>query len=174
MKTATSTCRPWSLNMARMNATGGAVVMAVAMTGYLLKLHASQADVTTLYWILGPTAALAEILSGSRFTFEHDLGFVSSELHVVITKACSGVNFLVAALIVLGLCLVRIRRPCFAVAGLAASAIVALGTTVAVNALRVLWVADVGPDHRVQGTALYMSSLLLLHLGGQSVTRKLQ
>jgi exosortase K len=157
--------------------SGNAMTVAIALVaiGCLLKLHASHADAKTLSWILGPTAALAELVAGSPFTFEHRLGFVNAELNVVITKACSGVNFLVAALSVLGLRLVTIRRWTLEVAGLAALAIVvALGTTVGVNAVRVLWVADIGAQHRVQGTTLYVSALLLLHLGAQHVTRRLR
>jgi exosortase K len=69
---------------------------------YCLKLHYSRAAAADLLWILEPTRRLVELTTGSGFGFEPE-GFVSTDLGIVITPACAGVNFMIMALLTLAL-----------------------------------------------------------------------
>lgn len=163
-----------SLSRVRRACSDVLIVIVLSLVAYGIKLHASQANATELTWILGPTAMLAGVLAGSLFTFEQGVGFVSSDLNVAITCACSGTNFLVAALVALGLLGVgRIAHVRSGIAWLLGCAALAYAATVGVNALRVLLVSHVGPHHRAMGTALYVSSLLLLHLGARRLVGRI-
>ncbi len=62
-----------------------------------LKYHYSIAHAENLKWILAPTAALVEIISGHLFYFEPDIGYINQDLRIIIAPACAGVNFLIAA-----------------------------------------------------------------------------
>jgi exosortase K len=150
-------------------------VIAVAMFG--LKRHYSTAAVEDLRWILWPTSALAGLLSGSPFEFEAGAGYLSRDRFFVIEKSCAGVNFMIAALGLLGFGLGghadRTRR---AVPIVAASLAVSYAAAVFVNTARILvalWVpsAEVASGwwtaarvHRVEGIAVYFGGLVLLHL----------
>jgi len=70
----------------------------VALAGALaLKLHYSTASADQLRWILAPTAALVELVSGASFEFESRAGYISRERGFLIANSCAGVNFLIAA-----------------------------------------------------------------------------
>ena len=70
---------------------------AVAGVVYALKLHHSSATAADLRWILAPTAAAVEALTGKRFIYEDGAGYLSTELSFLIAPSCAGVNFLIAA-----------------------------------------------------------------------------
>jgi len=62
-----------------------------------LKHHYSKASSDALTWILSPTAAIVEILTGNQFIKEADAGFFNQDTRIMIAPACAGVNFLIAA-----------------------------------------------------------------------------
>ena len=62
-----------------------------------LKLALPSASHRDLLWMLGPTAALVELLTGLPFRFHEELGFYSVQAGVVINSGCAGVNFFITA-----------------------------------------------------------------------------
>jgi exosortase K len=149
------------------------LVLAVA-TG--LKLHYSRAASDDLIWILRPTAALTELISGIPFAPEAGTGYLSRAAHAIIAPACAGINFLI---IVFGLTAatgisrltgngLRLGWICGALAG-------AYLVTIGVNALRIvvsinLYGADIyhgivtpGAVHRAAGVCIYFACLLACH-----------
>lgn len=157
--------------------------VALALAGaFALKLHYSRADAGELWWVLGPTTALVERLSGGGFVFEAGEGFVSHSLRFVIAPSCAGVNFLIAAFLSLVIGLVgRWRSLLSALAFTAVSALVAWGVAVIANAARIAgaiavraWdvtILDGGQLHRLEGTLVYIAFLVTLYAAASAVLR---
>jgi exosortase K len=154
-----------------------AVLAAIVTVMFLLKRHYSTAPVEDVRWILWPTSGMVSVLSGSTFEFEHGAGYLSRERLFLIEKSCAGVNFMIAALGMIGFALSRDvdggRRGASIVAcSLALSYLAA----VLVNAARILVAmplasADLASGwwtaariHRLEGIAVYFAGLLLLDL----------
>src|SRR5688500_12683491 len=76
------------------------VVLAIA---FALKQHYSTASVNELRWILAPTTAIVELITGSQFQFESHAGYMNKEGTFLIAASCSGVNFLLTAFLMLSL-----------------------------------------------------------------------
>jgi exosortase K len=154
---------------------------AIALAMYVLKRHYSIAPVEDLRWILWPTSALVSLLGGAAFAFERGAGYVSREHFFVIEKSCAGLNFMIAALGMIGFALAGGAGRARSIAGVVARSL-ALGyaATVLVNALRILialrlasadlasgwWTA--GRIHRVEGIAVYFGGLWLLSLAARA------
>ncbi len=78
-------------------------LVVVLLCAVAVKQYYSTASVNQLRWILAPTTALVEMVSGSRFEFEPYAGYISSDRTFVIAASCSGVNFLITAFLMLSL-----------------------------------------------------------------------
>lgn len=147
-----------------------------ASAAYLLKRHYSTAAAGELTWILGPTAALVQQVTGAVFAFEAGVGYVSAGLGTAIVTGCAGVNFLVAAL--LTLFAASALHPRWVHGALFALPL-AYVATVVVNATRIL--IDIATrqhavfglshadQHRYLGVAIYMAALLGLFQLGSGV-----
>src|ERR1700712_5106276 len=72
-------------------------LIAVLLCGAVVKIYYSVASVNDLVWILAPTKVLVSLATGVGFTFEPYSGYMSSDRSFLIAAACSGVNFLIAA-----------------------------------------------------------------------------
>jgi exosortase K len=159
------------------SARRAATLVAIAGLMFALKLHYSAAAVEQLRWILGPTSGVVSLLSGATFEFEQGAGYLSRERLFLIEKSCAGVNFMIAAVGMIGFALSRDvdggRRGASIVAcSLALSYLAA----VLVNAARILVAmplasADLASGwwtaariHRLEGIAVYFAGLLLLDL----------
>jgi exosortase K len=68
-----------------------------------LKYFYSTVSVNQLDWILAPTTALVELISGQRFQFESSAGYINSDHSFLIAASCAGVNFLITAFLMLAL-----------------------------------------------------------------------
>jgi exosortase K len=68
-----------------------------------LKAFYSSASVNGLRWILAPTTFLVEIVTGESFHFESYTGYMNSDFSFLIADSCSGVNFLIAAFLMISL-----------------------------------------------------------------------
>jgi exosortase K len=138
-----------------------------------LKFHYSTASVDELRWILAPTTTLVELFSDRSFAFESYAGYMSSDRTFVIAAPCAGVNFLIAAFLMLSL--KRLWRERFRGTSwsflLLAGAGAFLATLIA-NTVRI-WIAlemqsvktswlTANQVHRVQGIVVYFGFLLLL------------
>lgn len=76
----------------------------IGMIALGLKLHYSRADSDGLVWILKPTAILVRGVTGAVFEYQSSAGYLSRELDILIAPACAGVNFLIIAFVMAGLC----------------------------------------------------------------------
>src|SRR5215470_13854054 len=77
--------------------------LLVLAGAFALKLHYSTASADQLRWILAPTTALVELVSGASFEFESHAGYISRERGFLIANSCSGVNFLITAFLMLSM-----------------------------------------------------------------------
>lgn len=148
-----------------------AVLALVLVAAYALKRFYSVAGADELDWILRPTTALVEAATGYSFVREQGAGYENRDLMFVIAPSCAGVNFLIAAFVMLSFTLVP-RRGGWAALWAAGAA---FGTTVVVNATRIVLVLAVHregatygwltPDrlHRLIGAAVYLVALCALY-----------
>ena len=80
-----------------------AQLLVVGLCALGLKSFYSTATADDLLWILAPTTALVELLSGQRFDFESYEGYMNSDRTFLIAVPCAGVNFLITAFLMLAL-----------------------------------------------------------------------
>lgn len=139
------------------------------------KFYYSSAGVNELRWILAPTASLVEWATWSSFSFESYVGYMNREHTYLIAASCSGVNFLIAAFLMLSLGRLWNERPgpthwSFLVkAGATAYFATLIANTVRISvamqmqglAPAVGWLDEEG-SHRLLGIVIYFGSLLLL------------
>jgi len=150
---------------------------AVLAAAAVAKLFYSTASVNELRWILAPTSFLVELVTGVRFRFESYAGYINEDHSFLIADSCSGVNFLIAAFLMLAMLMLwngkqaRVAWYTFPIA-----AFTAYISTIAANTVRIavalklhlmnataLWI---NPEqaHRLQGIFVYFGFLLLLYL----------
>jgi exosortase K len=142
-----------------------------------LKAYYSAVSVNGLRWVLAPTAFLAEFTTGETFHFESYSGYMNEDLSFLIAASCSGVNFLIAAFLMLALARLWRRRGeglmwSFIPATLGAAYV----ATIIANTIRItiamrvhrmepemVWV---NPEqlHRFEGIFVYFGCLLLLYV----------
>jgi len=143
-----------------------------------MKRYYADAPVDDLQWILGPTARLAAALTGARFDREPGEGYLSHEHVFLISKACAGINFMIAAFGMVACMSVSRRRvrSCLAGAGvLLVSVLASYAAAVLVNAVRItvaMWLAahpvriqwmTAVQLHRFEGIVFYFGGLVLLY-----------
>jgi exosortase K len=142
-----------------------------------LKLYYSTASADELRWILAPTTALVELLSGKRFEFESYAGYLSSDRSFVIAVPCAGVNFLITAFLMIGLR--RLWRERFQPVSwrfVPLAAALAYVATLVTNTVRIClalemrarnvevsWLTN-NQMHRLEGIVVYFGFLLLLFM----------
>ena len=140
-----------------------------------VKAFYASASAEALGFVLGPTTALVTLFSGQRFEFEPGAGYLSRELAYLIAPACAGLNYWIIAFATLVLGFTpRIERPAARAAWLLAAAALAYLATLLVNAARIAIALELraaalpawltaGAAHRLEGIAVYLSSLWLLN-----------
>ena len=155
--------------------TWSAQLALVGLCALALKFYYSTATADDLLWILRPTTALVELLSGQRFEFESYAGYVSSDRRFVIAVPCAGVNFLITAFLMLGLRrLWRERFRAISWRFIPLAGLLAYVATLVANTTRI-WLAlgmraravaisglTNNQLHRLEGIVVYFTFLLLL------------
>lgn len=150
----------------------GAVVLGCV---FALKLFYSTAGADDLRWILAPTTACVELVSGTSFEFESHAGYMSEDRTFLIAASCAGVNFLITAFLMLsGRKLFRDRSKDLAWGFLPTAAGIAYLATLAANTTRITlalgtrgtpsdvsWF-DPNQIHRFEGIFIYFIFLLVL------------
>ena len=145
----------------------------VLLCVFALKLFYSTASANELRWILAPTAALVELVTGRSFSFEPYAGYISDDRSFLIASSCAGVNFMITSFLMLSgrkLLNSHTRRNAWlfipAAGGIAYLVTLVANTTRISLALRlrpanISWLA---PDqiHRFEGIVVYFIFLLLL------------
>jgi exosortase K len=147
----------------------------VLVAAFALKLHYSTASADQLRWILAPTAALVELVSGATFEFESHAGYISRERGFLIANSCAGVNFLIAAFLMLSIRkLLGDRSKEIAWGFIPTAALIAYLATIVANTARItialllrqssVEIGWLNPDqlHRFEGVFTYFGFLLLL------------
>jgi exosortase K len=156
------------------------VVLLCALT---LKLYYSSASANELRWILAPTTALVQLISGTSFEFESHAGYISSDHSFVIAVSCAGVNFLITSFLLLSLRkLWRDRSRNITWKFIPLSAIVAYLATIVTNTVRVstaLWLRGMPLElswlnrnqlHRLEGIFIYFGFLLMLFMVTEKIS----
>jgi exosortase K len=155
---------------------------AVLAGAAALKFYYSTASVNGLRWILAPTTSLVELINGERFTFESNAGYMSGDHSFIIAAACSGVNFLITAFLMLAVMkLWKSRTTAISWMFIPSSAVIAYLATIIANTVRIatamrfrrmdpetVWL---NPDqlHRFEGIFIYFGFLLLLFILAEMV-----
>ena len=155
------------------------VVLAGAFT---LKLYYSAASADQLRWILAPTTALVELVSGASFEFESYAGYMSRDRSFLIAGSCAGVNFLITAFLMLSLRkLVGDRSQNIGWGFIPAAALIAFLTTLIANTARIsiaMQLQKMPPEigwlnaeqlHRFEGIFVYFGFLLLLFFVSEKI-----
>jgi len=169
------------------------VLTVVALVAYALKRHYADATTDALSWILTPSAHLVSLVTGVVFTAVPGEGYFSAERMFLIEKACAGVNFMIAAFVLVAFALLH-RVPSSCSAGrvvLFGSGATIVGVSVlasylaalVVNATRIviaMWLAahptgwsSLSPAdiHRLEGITVYFGGLWLLYALVQWIDR---
>lgn len=156
---------------------------AVLLCAVAVKLHYSAAGADQLRWILAPTAAFVELVSGARFEFEAHAGYVNGDRSFVIAASCAGVNFLITSFLMLSLRrLWGDRSNETAWSYIPCAALAAYLATLAANTVRISaalstrglptevgWLSP-GGVHRLEGIFIYFGFLLLLFAAAEKVS----
>ncbi len=74
----------------------GPALAASVLLAAGVKLAYSRCGPDDLRWMTGPTQAIVGLLSGIDFTYETGYGYVNLAHRLVISKSCTGVNYLLA------------------------------------------------------------------------------
>jgi exosortase K len=155
----------------------------VLVCAFALKLYYSRASANHLRWILAPTTACVELVSGTSFEFESHAGYVSGDRGFLIATSCAGVNFLITAFLMLsGKKLLSDRSKDIAWGSIPASAVIAYLVTLVANTTRIAIAlrlqrmpGEVGwlnPNqiHRFEGIFVYFGFLLLLFVASETMS----
>lgn len=155
-----------------------AVMVICALT---LKLYYSEASANQLRWILAPTTAFVELVSGVSFEFESYAGYISRDRSFLIAPSCAGVNFLITAFLMLSARkLLRDRSQIIGWRFIPAAALIAYLVTLVANTVRIAVALRLGslPEnsylnsnqiHRVEGIFVYSGFLLLLFVVSEKI-----
>ncbi|MEP6947090.1 MAG: exosortase K [Acidobacteriota bacterium] len=159
----------------RQNVNLIAQVAAVLTSAAALKFFYSGTSVNGLRWVLAPTAFLVQTVGDQSFTFEPYAGYMSADHSFIIAASCSGVNFLIAAFLMLTITkLARNWRGQTSWMFLPICAAAAYLTTIVANAVRILGAMELqhrdtetiwlnpAECHRFEGIIVYFGFLLLL------------
>ncbi|MGD9589362.1 MAG: exosortase K [Pyrinomonadaceae bacterium] len=156
---------------------------AVALCVTAIKSHHSTASVDDLVWVLAPTTRLVEIVTGLDFTFESGAGYMSADHSFQIAASCSGVNFLIAAFLMIAVGWIWKRPFGPGWTFLPISLIMAYATTIVANTVRIstaLQLRQIDPDliwlnpdqmHRFEGIVVYFGFLILVFVAGERMLR---
>jgi len=154
--------------------------IAVLASAFALKHYYASATADQLRWILAPTTACVEIVTGSSFEFESGAGYISEDRSFLIASSCAGVNFLITGFLMLSLRkLLRDRSKTIGWRFIPIAAVNAYVVTLVANtariaiALRTEWTEAgwLNPSqlHRFEGIFIYFAFLLLLFVVSESI-----
>jgi exosortase K len=151
-----------------------AQLIGILLSAFTIKHLYSTSGVDELRWILAPTTFLVELISGVTFNFESHAGYLSSDRSFLIAASCAGVNFLIAAFLMLSLA--RFWRASLSWRFIPCAFILAYLGTIVANTVRIstalqlqqtpLEIASLSSNqiHRLEGILVYFGFLLVLFL----------
>lgn len=124
--------------------------------------------------MLAPTTFLVELITGASFSFEAHAGYMSSDRRFLIAGSCAGVNFMIAAFLMLSCGQFFKRKLSYKFIPLAVA--VSYATTIIANTVRISTALQLQQTplnvnglsanqlHRLEGILIYFGFLLLLFL----------
>jgi exosortase K len=151
-----------------------AQLILILLVALGLKHLYSTAGVNELRWILAPTTFLVELVSGVTFNFESHAGYMSSDRSFLIAASCAGVNFLIAAFLMISIG--RFLRQNLSWKFLPAALVISYVATIVANTVRIstalqlqhtqLEISGMSSNqlHRLEGILIYFGFLLVLFL----------
>lgn len=154
--------------------------MVVVVCVLALKQYYSTATADRLRWILAPTTACVEAVTGTSFEFESGAGYINRERSFLIANSCAGVNFLITAFLLLSMRrLLRDRSKSVGWRIIPAAAVIAYLVTLVANTVRIAIALQMGwteaswlnPSrvHRLEGIFIYFGFLLLLFVVSENI-----
>ncbi len=149
--------------------------VVVLVCAFTLKLYYSTASANQLRWVLAPTTAIVELVSGTPFEFESHAGYINRDSGFLIATSCAGVNFLITAFLMLSMRkLLSDRSQNIAWGFIPTAAVIAYLATLVANTARISialrlqrisaessWLSP-NQLHRFEGIFIYFGFLLLL------------
>lgn len=160
-----------------LNARHPVQLIVILLCAAGLKYFYSTTSVNQLRWILAPTTALVELISGQSFQFESHAGYINSDHSFLIAASCAGVNFLITAFLMLSLGhLWRNRSQSLSWKFVPYAALIAYLVTLVANTVRITTALQLrsmrietgllspGQLHRFEGIFIYFGFLLLLYV----------
>ena len=157
--------------------------VVVLVCAFTLKQYYSTASANQLRWILAPTTACVELVTGSSFEFESHAGYIIGDRGFLIASSCAGVNFLITAFLMLsGRKLLSERPKDVAWGFIPAAAVIAYLVTLVANTTRIsiaLWLQRMPAEggwlnpnqvHRFEGIVVYFGFLLLLFVVSENIS----
>jgi exosortase K len=161
------------------------LVAVAVLVAWGLKRHYADARADDLWWILSPTACLVGATTGATFMMQPGEGYFSRECLFLIEKSCAGVNFMIAAFVMLVVALAhRARSGASAAHVIGASLLASYSAAVVVNTVRItvaMWLGahpatlsgfSAADIHRVEGITVYFAGLVLLYEVVQRLDRR--
>jgi exosortase K len=160
------------------------VLAGALLISWALKRHYADARADDLLWILTPTTRIVGVVSGAHFSLQVGEGYFSRERMFLIEKSCAGINFMIAAFLMLVVALFhRVRSAVSAAGVLGVSLAVGYAAAVVVNAGRIavaMWLAahpgalfiGAADVHRLEGITVYFGGLVLLYEVVQRLDRR--
>jgi exosortase K len=152
-----------------------AQLVVALLCAFALKLYYSTASADQLRWILAPTTAFVEMVSGAAFKFESHAGYISADRSFLIAPSCAGVNFLIAAFLMLSIRkLLSAGTKNVAWAFIPAAFLISYVATLVANTARIsialqlqrtpAGIGWLNPEqlHRFEGIFIYFGFLLML------------
>ena len=151
-------------------------LLVVVFLALALKYRFSSVNADDLLWVLAPTAAAVDVVTGEEFEFESGAGYMNREKTFLIAASCSGVNFLIIAFLLLSIG--RIWRNGFDDFNwrfIFLDGAIAYLVTIIANTVRIAGalqfhgsttesgVFSAVQIHRIEGITVYFGFLLLLH-----------
>ncbi len=155
-----------------------AQLVVVLLCAFTLKLYYSTASANQLRWILAPTTAIVELVSGTGFEFESQAGYISTDHSFLIAPSCAGVNFLIAAFLMLSIRKLLSDRSW---AFIPVAFLIAYVVTLVANAARIsvalrmpAEINWMNPEqlHRFEGIFIYFGFLLMLFVISETLSSK--
>jgi exosortase K len=135
------------------------------------KQYFREASADDLHWLLAPTARCVSVLTGTHFVREAGAGYIDRSVTFEIAPVCSGLQFMLAAILALSIGWLSGMQSWKAAAK---RVVVAVGAayvaTIVVNTLRIsialrMHAHDLSGSelHRLEGVVVYLGGLCALY-----------
>ncbi|MEP6861341.1 MAG: exosortase K [Deltaproteobacteria bacterium] len=156
---------------------GLALAVAIVVAG---KHYFREASAEDLRWLLAPTAKCVSVLTGTHFVREAGAGYVDRAVTFEIAPVCSGLQFMLAAVLSLSIGWLSGMQSWKAAAKRVAVAVgAAYVATIVVNTLRIaialrMHAHDLSGSelHRLEGVVVYLGGLCALYAMARQLDEK--